>query len=240
MSFYAYSNPRGGNTWWMSKERGGPRHRHHRHEEFERGDVDPRQFRGGPFGPGFGGPGFGGPGFGGPGGPFGGGRGRKRRGDVRIALLMLLDEEPRNGYQLMQIIEERSGGRWRPSPGSVYPALSQLEDEGYVRTINQDSGRAFEITDTGRQQLADREDDTPPWEVGDSPRGQAFHDLRTKLFALGKASIQVVQVGNEEQWAKASEVLDEARRNLYRILADEPGEATEPAEANESGETTEL
>ena len=65
--------------------------------------------------------------------PFGGGRGRKRRGDVRIALLMLLAEEPRNGYQLMQAIEERSGGRWRPSPGSVYPTLAQLEDEGLIR-----------------------------------------------------------------------------------------------------------
>ena len=65
--------------------------------------------------------------------PFGGGRGRKRRGDVRTALLLLLAEEPRNGYQLMQTIEERSDGRWRPSPGSVYPTLAQLEDEGLIR-----------------------------------------------------------------------------------------------------------
>jgi DNA-binding PadR family transcriptional regulator len=149
---------------------------------------------------------------------------------------MLLAEAPSNGYQLMQTIEERSGGRWRPSPGSVYPALSQLEDEGYVQTINQDSGRAFQITDAGRQHLAERGDDTPPWETGDNPRAQAFHDLRTKLFGLGKASIQVIQVGNEEQCARASEVLDEARRSLYRILADEhTGEdaTDEPSEANE-------
>src|SRR5581483_7541315 len=190
--------PCGRNAWRMSKERGGPRHRHHRHGEFDRHEVDPREFagRGGPFGPG----------FGGPGGPWGGGRGRKRRGDVRHALLLLLAEEPRNGYQLMQTIEERSGGRWRPSPGSVYPALAQLEDEGLIRSTDQDSGRAFEITDAGREHLAEREDDTPPWEAGDSPRAHAFHELRSKLFALGKASIQVVQVGDEQQWTRASDV----------------------------------
>ncbi|HWE83103.1 MAG TPA: helix-turn-helix transcriptional regulator, partial [Gaiellaceae bacterium] len=59
--------------------------------------------------------GFGGPGFGGPGGP----RGRRmRRGNVRAAILLLLEEEPRNGYQVMQEIEQRSDGAWRPSPGS--------------------------------------------------------------------------------------------------------------------------
>src|SRR5437588_10911522 len=93
--------------------------------------------RGGPrFGP----PGWmfrGGPPFG-PGAMFGGGRGRKRRGDVRAALLLLLAEEPRNGYQLMQAIEERSGGRWRPSPGSIYPSLAQLEDEGLVVASERD------------------------------------------------------------------------------------------------------
>src|SRR5271167_4854076 len=94
-----------------------------------------RGFRGGPqFGPG--------PWFG---HPFGGGRGRKRRGDVRIALLLLISEEPRNGYQLMQAIEERSGGRWRPSPGSVYPALAQLEDEGLIHATERDGARVFEI-----------------------------------------------------------------------------------------------
>ena len=172
--------------------------------------------------------------FGGPGrGPRG--RGRKaRRGDIRTAALLLLAEEPRNGYQIMQEVQERSDGAWSPSPGSVYPALSQLEDEGFVRSVEADSGRAYEITDAGRQHLADRDDDTPPWEAGDSPRAQAFHDLRGKLFAIGKASVQVVQVGDESQWAKAASVLDEARRSLYRILADEPtssdaGEATEPA-----------
>src|SRR5437588_7131207 len=108
-----------------------------------------------------GGPPFGaGPGF----GPRGGRGRRRRRGDVRAGLLLLLAEEPRNGYQLMQAIEERSGGHWRPSPGAVYPSLSQLEDEGLIRAIEQDGTRLFEITDAGRQHLEERHDATPPWE----------------------------------------------------------------------------
>src|SRR4051812_18292331 len=91
---------------------------------------------GGPGGPGPFGPGFG-PGPGHHRGPRGRGR-RARRGDIRAAALLLLSDEPRNGYQLMQEIEERSGGIWRPSPGSVYPALAQLEDEGLVRAIDAD------------------------------------------------------------------------------------------------------
>src|SRR5581483_9137759 len=103
--------------------------------------------------------------FGGPGwGPHRRGRGRARRGDVRLALLRLLAEQPRNGYQLMQAIEERSEGLWRPSPGSVYPTLSQLEDEGLVRSVEADGARVFEITDTGREHLESRSDEPAPWE----------------------------------------------------------------------------
>src|SRR4051812_14258198 len=83
---------------------------------------------------------------------------RARRGDVRTALLTLLAEEPRNGYQLMQEIEQRSEGAWRPSPGSVYPALQQLEDEGLIVTAERDGGRVYELTDTGRAHVAERGD----------------------------------------------------------------------------------
>src|SRR3954469_9912376 len=113
----------------------GPRGRRHRH------------WAGG-FGPGFG-----------PGGP------RARRGDVRAAILALLAEEPRNGYQLMQEIGERTQGVWRPSPGAVYPALAQLEDEGLVRAEEVDGGRVFTLTDTGRQHVEDNADAIgKPWE----------------------------------------------------------------------------
>src|SRR4051794_38537649 len=122
-------------------------------------------------GPGFGpghGPGFGPAGlFGGAGGPgFHGRRGRRaRRGDVRAALLLLLAEEPRNGYQLMQEIEQRSGGVWRPSPGSVYPALAQLEDEGLVRTEEREGRRVYALTDDGRAHVEGQHDQPPPpWE----------------------------------------------------------------------------
>ena len=78
------------------------------------------------------------------------GRGRKaRRGDIRTAGLLLLAEEPRNGYQIMQEVEERSGGVWRPSPGSVYPALQQLEDEGLIRSQEADGRKLFALTEAG-------------------------------------------------------------------------------------------
>jgi len=171
----------------------------------------------GPFGPG---------GF----GPFGrGGRGKRaRRGDVRAAILLLLEEEPRNGYQLMQELEERSGGVWRPSPGSIYPALSQLEDEGLVRSDESAGRRAFELTDAGRTYLEEnREALGSPWDDvgGDVPEG--IIELRKLMMQLGMATMQVAQAGDEAQTAEAQKVLEEARRSLYRILAGDAGD--EPA-----------
>jgi DNA-binding PadR family transcriptional regulator len=168
-----------------------------------------RQMRGGPF--------WGPP----PGGPFGGGRGRRRRGDVRAAVLILLAEEPRNGYQLMQAIEERSGGRWRPSPGSVYPALSQLEDEGLIRSTDRDGAKLFEITDAGREQIGNREGQAPPWEMEDDPAFEAAGEFRSLIHQLALATMQVVGAGNEDQMRRAREALTETRRTLYRILAED-------------------
>jgi DNA-binding PadR family transcriptional regulator len=165
--------------------------------------------------------------FGPPGPPFGrgetfgGGRGRRRRGDVRAALLLLLAEEPRNGYQLMQEVEERSGGRWRPSPGAVYPSLAQLEDEGLVRSIERDGAKLFEITDAGREHLEQRHDHAPPWADEDEPA--AFGDLRAQIKPLLAAVMQVAQAGDEAAIKRATETLAQARRTIYRILADEDG-----------------
>jgi DNA-binding PadR family transcriptional regulator len=181
---------------------------------------------GGGFGPG--GPGghgghggHGGPGGFGGGGPRGRGR-RRRKGDVRAALLMLLIEEPMNGYQLMQTIEERSGGEWRPSPGSVYPSLSQLEDEGFIRATERDGTRVFEITDAGREHIAERHEEHAPWEefaneAGGNPRRQ----MRHAIGSTAAAAMQVAQVGDDKQVARAIETLEEARRGLYRILAED-------------------
>jgi DNA-binding PadR family transcriptional regulator len=193
--------------WVLSKGKG--RGRHPRQEDLERRAVL-RHLGDGPFGAG--------PMFG---QPFGAGRGRKRRGDARIALLLLLAEEPRNGYQLMQAIEERSGGRWRPSPGSVYPALAQLEDEGLIRPTEREGSKLFEITDAGRTHLEQRDPGAAPWELKDDPSYRAFSDIRSLMRQVHVAAIQVGQAGDEHQIASASEILAETRRALYRILAED-------------------
>jgi DNA-binding PadR family transcriptional regulator len=153
-------------------------------------------------------------------GPPGRGGRRARRGDVRAAALLLLEEQPRNGYQLMQEIEDRSGGMWRPSPGSVYPALALLEDEGLVRSDEGAGRRAFELTDEGRKYVEEhREALGVPWEQagGDVPQG--ILELRSLMMQLGMAVMQVAQAGDEAQTAEAHKVLEDARRSLYRILA---------------------
>ena len=201
------------------ESRGRGRHRQSHIDHLER-LAALRQFGGGPFGPG--GPLFGG----GRGGPFGGGRGRRRRGDVRLALLILLGEEPRNGYQLMQTIEERSDGRWRPSPGSVYPTLAQLEDEGLIRAVDHEGTKLFEITDAGRDRLGQSKVVPAPWEEDESgPESDSpLHEIGTQMFQIAKAAWQVAQEGDERQVEKASQTLADARRALYGILAQENDE----------------
>src|ERR1700737_5079334 len=123
--------------------------------------------RGRGYGRGWGGFPFGGSPSGG--GPVGPGR-KARRGDIRTAALLLLAEEPRNGYQIMQEVEERSEGVWRPSPGSVYPALAQLEDEQLISSEESDGRKLFALTDAGRELLAQRADDAPtPWQQMSGP-----------------------------------------------------------------------
>jgi DNA-binding PadR family transcriptional regulator len=127
-----------------------------------------------------------------------------------------------HGYQVIQELSERSGGMWRPSPGSVYPTLQLLEDEGLVRSEEVDGKRVFHLTDAGKAEAAKRGPDTPaPWEMGAD--AEPFAELRTLGFGLVTAVMQVVQSGNEDQVQKAKEILSEARRSLYRLLAeDEP------------------
>lgn len=156
----------------------------------------------------------------GPGGGFR--RGRKaRRGDVRMAALLLLAEEPRNGYQIMQELEERSGGEWRPSAGSVYPALQLLEDEGLVRSEQADGRKLLHLTDAGRRLVEERPADQPaPW---DAMAGHLPDDARA-IMKVGRevmiAAAQVMQVGSESQRAQARQLLVGLRRELYRLLAD--------------------
>ncbi len=155
------------------------------------------------------------------GGPFGPRR-RMRRGDVRAALLVLLDEEPRNGYGLMQEIERRSDGIWRPSPGSVYPALAQLEDEGLVHAEQDEGRKRFALSEAGRTYVEEhRAALGEPWAGLGDEAGAGRRDLRGLLGQLGTAAVQVAQAGDEKQVEQASRVLSDARRALYRLLAED-------------------
>ena len=188
------------------------KHCHHKHRH-SHGDF--------PFGGGGGGfP------FGPPGGP-GFRRGPKaRRGDVRTAALLLLAEEPRNGYGIMQALEERTDGAWRPSAGSVYPALQLLEDEGLIRSSEIDGRKLFELTDAGREHVAKRGEDQPaPW---DQMKGDVPDETRATMGLVREivtALSQVMTSGSADQKKQARTLLTGVRRDLYRILADGGDEA---------------
>lgn len=214
----------------------------HRHPGFDRSEFGPgpdlgERLRHGGFGrvpgfpppPGFGpgGPGPGGPGFG-PGGPARGrhrGRGA-RRGDVRAAVLALLTERPMHGYEIIQQIEERSGGVWRPSPGSIYPTLQLLADEGLVSGDETGGRRLFTLTDTGREQAGRHEGQSPFTQERDETF-EVAHQFREELSQLGMAVWQVAQVGSHAQRTEIIGVLAEARRRAYQLLAD-GGSGTAP------------
>jgi len=148
-------------------------------------------------------------------------RPRVRRGDVRAAALALLAEEPRNGYQIIQEIGSRSGGVWQPSPGSVYPALQQLEDEGLISAATMEGGRSgFALTDEGRSYIAEHADEVnAPWEVVAGREHGSVREMRGLVGQLAMAAMQVTQAGSEAQIAEAQGILKNARRSLYRILA---------------------
>ncbi|HET6682540.1 MAG TPA: PadR family transcriptional regulator, partial [Gaiella sp.] len=151
---------------------------------------------------------------------------RAGRGDIRTAILVLLAEEPMHGYQIIQELSERTGGVWRPSPGSVYPTLQQLEDEELVRLVPAESGkRVYELTEAGREQAAGA---TAPWNevTGESADALvALHDLAHQVMA---ATRQVAHAGTAGQLESAQAILRDARRALYRLLAEDAPDADEP------------
>jgi DNA-binding PadR family transcriptional regulator len=196
----------------------------------------------GPRGPGRGqwGGGLGGFGFGGPaggwwpgfpgsarsaGGPGGSGaqQGPKAgRGDVRAAILAVLRDGPRNGYQIMSEIEERSGGAWRPSPGAVYPALSQLADEGLISGEESAGRRTFSLTDDGRAYVTEHpEMARGAWEDSAQQEAWQLPGLFAVAARLGGGIVQVAHAGTPGQIRAAERLLDQTRRRLYQILADD-------------------
>ena len=175
----------------------------------------------------------GGPGPRGPGGfpfpMFGGPRPSKaRRGDVRTGILAVLADGSRNGYQIIQEISERTGGAWKPSPGSVYPTLQQLEDEGLVTADRPEGRRTFELTEDGRAYVHDHADDLAEvWESMADSQDDGHQDMRAMIGQVMGAAAQVAFAGSPEQRDAARQVLVDARRRLYQILADGQDEEDE-------------
>lgn len=160
------------------------------------------------------------------GGPPAFGR-RAGRGDIRAAILVLLAEEPMHGYQIIQELTERTGGVWRPSPGSVYPTLQQLQDEELVREAPSDSGkRVFELTEAGREQSAGA---TAPWSEVTGESADALVTLHDLVHQVMAATRQVAHAGTAAQLESAQAILRDARRGLYRLLAEDAPDADERA-----------
>jgi DNA-binding PadR family transcriptional regulator len=165
--------------------------------------------RGGPFGPKFG------RGFG-PRGP------RVRRGDVRAAILDLLAEgQPWNGYQIIQEIGARTQGVWRPSAGSVYPALQQLEDEGLITAAaGEDRRRNYTLTEEGRAYVEAHADELrSSWDAVTGSVDDAIFQIHGLAKQVMMATVQVAQAGTPAQVQQASKILGDTRKALYRILA---------------------
>ena len=148
--------------------------------------------------------------------------GRAARGDIRAAILVLLSEQPSHGYQIIQEVEARSGGTWRVSPGSVYPTLQQLEDEGLVRPAESESGRrVYELTDAGRDEATRLSAGPAPWDEVAGAVGDDFVELRDLVVGMVAATWQVAHASGRPQLSQAKEILRDARRRLYLLLADE-------------------
>ena len=223
--------PRGrGRGWGRGSENEGP-------EGFDAVQVPGEDPGPGPWGPGGprgrrGGPGGRGRGPGGR-GHGRGGPGRRSRGDVRLAILALLREEPRHGYQIIQEISERSGGSWKPSPGSVYPTVAQLADEGLVHTEKESGRTVVHLTEAGRTFTEEHAAELDAvWSQVEAGADDGFAGLRTAGRGLAGAVAQIAHVGSSEQVTQATGILDEARRRLYLLLAE-----VDPASGTDANDT---
>ena len=165
------------------------------------GEDGPRGFRGGPRGP------------------------RAKVGNLRLAILALLQEESRNGYSMIQETAQRSGGLWQPSPGSMYPALAGLEDEGLITVQPQDGKKTYALTELGLKYVQDNAEALKaPW-ASEQEGGRGNHiELRQALHALMGAVKQVAQAGSEAQIKEAASILNTARKGMYRLLAEDETE----------------
>lgn len=160
-------------------------------------------------------------------GSFGGGWGdepRTRRGDIKFILLGLLSERPQHGYELMKELEARRGGFRRPSPGSVYPTLQMLEECGYLTSEEVDGKRVYTITESGRQFLIDRNQQSHSRNTYDSfveSKPSSLLELRRTLTQLNDAVAQVARSGNLEQANRVRDLLVQVKREIYKLLAEQ-------------------
>jgi DNA-binding PadR family transcriptional regulator len=148
-----------------------------------------------------------------------------KRGDVRAAALSLLAEGPRNGYQIIQEIAERSGGLWKPSPGSVYPALQQLEDEGLIQAGQTGGRKVYQLTDEGQAYVEGHADElAAPWAAVAETLDDGAVEVHALLGQLHMAVGQATQAATPAQINEVRKVLGNARRAIYAILAEEPAD----------------
>jgi DNA-binding PadR family transcriptional regulator len=157
-------------------------------------------------------------------GPHGHGRGRGRtrgrRGNVRAAILALLTERPMHGYEMIKEIDTRTGGVWSPSPGSVYPTLQLLEDEGLITSEESGGRKRFTLTEAGQPEATTAAADAP-WNEFSEETVSSGQDTKDAVFGIMNALRQIGFEGTPEQWQRAVAVLNETKRKLYAILADD-------------------
>ena len=154
---------------------------------------------------------------------YGRGRGgpRARRGDVRAAVLALLAEGPMHGYEMIKEIERRTQGAWTPSAGSIYPTLQMLEDEGLIRGEERDGKRRFALTEAGSAEQSEKAEEQTPWEAVRAGADPEAINLKDSVRKLHHAIGQVFHAADESQQRQVRELLDETRRKIYAILAEE-------------------
>jgi DNA-binding PadR family transcriptional regulator len=141
-----------------------------------------------------------------------------RRGEVGLALLIALLDGPGHGYELIQALEAKTDGRWRPSPGSVYPSLQMLADQGYVTATEEDGKRVFSITDAGREHAEEHvASHGYPWDTMD---GSGHGALRVAVRDLHMAAKQVGVTGSPEAVERATQIVTQARKDIYQLLAE--------------------
>jgi DNA-binding PadR family transcriptional regulator len=133
----------------------------------------------------------------------------------------LLAERPMHGYEMIKELEERTQGAWTPSAGSIYPMLQLLEEEGLIQGEESDGKRRFTLTETGATAQEAKAGEETPWDAvraGAAP--EAIH-LRDSVGKLHHAIGQVFHAADDGQQKRVRELLDETRRKIYAILAEE-------------------